>query len=524
MEFTETYITDLDLTESPENVSHLIIKYLCGESIYPSLLEDDKILLKNLLIYVVEHGLNYSQFNELLLLLNQDIVTKDFFIFIFKKENINLEELKYGIIYFRGFAMLCFGNFRFAYKTLYNKTKNEIEILLSPYCKKDCDLEKLFEERPIKMLEINKIPKYNTWLLGYVSGMIIEKEAEVLRNKIRNAKNNEIEKFIKFSEYLQNYDIENVQKKAYINTDIYLTWDYMDIYIATSMRNEWEYEETYDFIQNVFNNESLTKLKLRYFDPTQSKCGNSRDKGLIEGLMLKRALCTIYLAQESDTMGKDSELAATLAQSKPVIAYVPKHIPEEYSKKIYKYPLKFFKKRFLILDAEEIFEDEKIDKKLKEFDPNYLMQIDEFLSSYEEHRKKQPFTLWKEEDEVFKKEYKNFKKICYILSELECYNFDRRADLLKGIHPLSMQVDLQSGVANGVLVVRSPEECVKLLYRILTNKMKFIIKHYEYENEILSRKEGYTVLIEEISNSPFRVVTDQERLTNSFWNLFHYRE
>src|ERR1017187_8527142 len=41
-------------------------------------------------------------------------------------------------------------------------------------------------------------------------------------------------------------------------------------------------------------------------------------------LMLKRAQCTLYLAQESDTLGKDSELASTLAQGKPVIAYVPR--------------------------------------------------------------------------------------------------------------------------------------------------------------------------------------------------------
>ena len=39
--------------------------------------------------------------------------------------------------------------------------------------------------------------------------------------------------------------------------------------------------------------------------------------------MLKRAKCTIYLAGETETLGKDSELAATLAQGKTVIAYVP---------------------------------------------------------------------------------------------------------------------------------------------------------------------------------------------------------
>ena len=46
-------------------------------------------------------------------------------------------------------------------------------------------------------------------------------------------------------------------------------------------------------------------------------------EGLAEALMLRRAACTIYFAQENDTLGKDSELASTLAQGKPVIAFVP---------------------------------------------------------------------------------------------------------------------------------------------------------------------------------------------------------
>src|SRR4029078_1006660 len=67
----------------------------------------------------------------------------------------------------------------------------------------------------------------------------------------------------------------------------------------------------------------LKEIPLRWFDPTQSYDENIIDKGILEGLMLKRAKCTIYMAQESDTLGKDSELASTLAQGKPVIAYIP---------------------------------------------------------------------------------------------------------------------------------------------------------------------------------------------------------
>jgi len=315
-------------------------------------------------------------------------------------------------------------------------------------------------------------------------------------------------------------DEKEVQEAARRNTDVFLTWDYMDIYFATSMRNDWEFKETFDFIQRVFSNARLKKLNLRYFDPTQSKCGNPRDKGLIEGLMLKRALCTIYLVQESDTMGKDSELAATLAQKKPVIAYVPKHNSREYSKKIYSYPLSFFKKRLLILQAEEILDDPDCKEELLKNNKEYKKIISDFLSKMSDCHPTEPFRLWMEKENEFKKNYKDFREICEIVAIAECYNFEKRATLLRERHPLAMQLDLQSGVANGVLVVRSPEECARLLYRIFTNQLKFVIKHIKLDDQVRKRKQGYSVLKEEISKSPFRLITHQTKITNSFWNLF----
>ena len=61
------------------------------------------------------------------------------------------------------------------------------------------------------------------------------------------------------------------------------------------MRNSWEFKETYDFINELSGKKEIKKLKLRFFDPTQSACKNPRDKGLLEGLMLKRTLITIYM-------------------------------------------------------------------------------------------------------------------------------------------------------------------------------------------------------------------------------------
>ena len=343
MLFTEEEITGLNICDSPKNISKLLVNDFCGETYVPELPDTDEELIQELLESALERDMNYRQFNELLLLLNQDKVSRDFFAFIFEKDKITLDELKKGIIKFRGFAMLCFGNIRFAYKKLIQYNEDEIFNKIFPYYLDSEEIIKQLKARPSKMLDIKKIPKNKTWYLGYISGVKVDKDAE--RLEIEKTK----EKSCFTKEELDHYEeilvtlskeIQEIQKRALKNTDIYLTWDYMDIYIATSMRNKWEFEGTYDFIQDIEN--PLNEYNIRFFDPTQSISENPRDKGLIEGLMLKRALCTIYLAQETDTMGKDSELAATLAQRKPVIAYVPRYKSTEYSKKIQEYPLDFF--------------------------------------------------------------------------------------------------------------------------------------------------------------------------------------
>jgi len=524
MEFKDIEISKIDLSKSPEKITLLIVKYLCAQNYDPESFREDEGLLGAFIENAKENGLDHRQFNELLLLLNQDLVGKDFFKFFFEKERVKLEDLKKGIARFRGIAMLCFGNFRFAYKRLIQMGEKELEAALSYCWKKPSELRAEFKKRRTKILEVKRIPRDKTWYLGYITGKKVEKEREASQEELTKVKKGQSafkkKELDEFRDRLAqiSVEIEEAQKQALENTNVYLTWDCIDIYFATSMRNKWEYEETFDFIEEVCSDNRLMKFSLRYFDPTQSTCNNSREKGLIEGLMLKRDLCTIYLAQESDTMGKDSELAATLAQSKPVVAYVPRHDPKKYSRKISDYPLDFFKKRLLVLDAEEVFDDPKCQKELRKCDQYFEERIDEFLTEMAAFRLKQPFSLWTEKEIEFKEKNKNFSKICQILAVAECFNFDRRAQLLRGVHPLSMQVDLQSGVANGVLVVRSRKGCADLLRRILTNDMKFTIRHEPADS--FEGKEGYTALEEEISGSPFRVVIDNERLTNSFWNLF----
>jgi len=519
MNFGDEIIESYDLSKL-DNIYEMIIEKLCGEIHYKPL-EEEKDLLKSSMSKMEKEGLNYAQFSELLLLMNQDRINEAFFKFFFGQEPIKLEELKNGIIKFRCFAMLCFGNIRFAYQELIqNNNKKELEEQLRPFCISIDKVEDEYKKRPQKALRIKKIGKEHTWYNGYISKNKYDKETKLL-NSLLEKKNGSTYKFsenklLLLGDMYTNIGkkIEEVEKKALINTDIYLTWDYMDLYFATSMRHIWEFEETFDFIGKVMRNKSLKDLNLRYFDPTQSQCENRIDKGLIEGLMLKRAVCTIYMAQEIDTMGKDSELAATLSQGKPVIAYVPFIDSDSHAEKISDNPLDFFKTRFLVLQVERIFDDLKCSNEIRKFDPNFEKTYNDFIEEYEEYRCSQPFSLWKEEEDKFKSSSKYFTRVCKILSIAEHYSYERRARTLKEIHPLSIQVNLDTGVANGVLVVRNDKECADLLYRILTNSMKFTIKHIGEKNR------GVTILEENISGSTFRTVTDNEKLTNSFWNFY----
>src|SRR5207249_7202386 len=61
------------------------------------------------------------------------------------------------------------------------------------------------------------------------------------------------------------------------------------------------------------------------------------------------------------------------------------------------------------------------------------------------------------------------------LVNLDDRQFERKAELLRVKHPLGIQVDLNTGVAHGVLVVRSLTECAHVMRQALTSTFKFRI-------------------------------------------------
>ena len=196
----------------------------------------------------------------------------------------------------------------------------------------------------------------------------------------------------------------------------------IDVYVATSMRDDEEYIEMAKFVDRVFHEPKVASLNLRYFDPTLCYCDSRLDKGIIECLLVRTAKVTVYCAQDGDTFGKDSELAATLCQGKPVIVYVPSD----------------------------------------DSDP------------------------------------------------VRAAKLENRAKIFSQFHPLGLQVGLYDGVARGVIVVRSPEECSSILYQILTNSLEVEV-HFEEHGVVMREKKTRSIV---------RTMTGWTELSHCFWSSF----
>lgn len=104
------------------------------------------------------------------------------------------------------------------------------------------------------------------------------------------------------------------------NTDLYLSLvNDLDVYVATSMRTRLDFRTMAEQCDEIFTDERVKDLHLRYFDPTISAADGHQDKGLIECLMVKCAKVLVYCAGDKESYGKDAEAAMALSLGKPVI-------------------------------------------------------------------------------------------------------------------------------------------------------------------------------------------------------------
>lgn len=471
----------------PVNPKHFIhsIEMLCGRVFSEQL----KVQAIERLSPIFDKRFDHDEFscrqlNEALLLLNKRIVTGQFFEFLAglgngeKSDTIQFGRFQEKVDEFRKLAMLEYGSFRFAYNLLSTKTNP------GEYLKKwrRTKVERIEEygKRKSPLCEVQAIPSDQLHYLGYYSGKDADQSL-----------------------------LDNARKIGRQNFDTYLTWDYLDVYVATSMRRPFEYQAVNRLCNEVFKKGDLASIGVRYFDPTLNYHPDSIAKSLIEGLMLKRAKCTLYLAQESDTMGKDSELAATLAQGKPVVAYVPS---------IDDVALRIEQLRDVTLDEliiiASIIEKTVADPDVPDFEKSAETISDIAATSANE----------KDREKRLIENAADYDTLLQLTAKYEQVFYDKRAKGLKYAHPLRFQMHLETGVANGVLVARSFEECRQLIYKLLTGTIEFEIlspgQICDDKADFGAALEFNHILIEKSTRSAFRVVTTDEKLTNSFWSLY----
>lgn len=241
--------------------------------------------------------LDCSQFNELLLVVNKDRVYAPFFDHFFGK-SCTIRTLPLGIEKFRKTAMRCYGNFVFAYRTLSRLgTVAELASELGDVGRDQAELLADFKGRSAPLLRIDKIARDDTYLLGYLSAKTIAVDVERYAALIREIRDDwhdwpdvtvpskvidaykaaspaatldEFRKFLKESEpeiLKLDQRIDKVRDRAKRNQDVYLTWDHMDVYFATSMRKSWEYEELYDYIAELLRSWSVKRSQYPLFRP-----------------------------------------------------------------------------------------------------------------------------------------------------------------------------------------------------------------------------------------------------------------
>lgn len=499
-----------------------------------------------------DRTIGHSQLNELLLLVNKDRMERAFFDYFFGGD-CTVGTLAAGVLKFQRLAMLCYGNFIFAYRTLSRApTVLALEGELGEWARQPEALAAAFAKRSPKLVDVELIPREHTALVGYISAGEVVAEGErctFLRAQLpaadalpgatwesyeegvlaaagaaeRPALQAVVVNYrarhpgatvAQFAAYLAEVApvlegnaglLTSVRARATRNQDVYLTWDHMDVYFATSMRKRWEFEDLFDFVSGLMAQAALTGLNLRQFDPTQAFTRDRVDKGLVESLMLKRARCTVYSVQDTDTLGKDSELAATLAQGKPVIAYVPALDVEARAAQLAaEDPATVQDRLRFVLYADD------------QFAQSVSPEDFEFVRGFQAVEQFERGRVWRTvPDPAAVAEFRaahnaGLERLCRIVASSEARIYDRRARTLKTSHPLGIQVNLATGVANGVLVVRTIPDCAELLRRVITNALEFELRETP----------AMWYLEERISCCAYRVVSKDRKLTNCFWNFY----
>lgn len=323
--------------------------------------------------------------------------------------------------------------------------------------------------------------------------------------------------------------METTQRQAMENLSFYLASDFIDVYVATSMRSDADFVSVNAFTHRLFEHDAVKPLKLRYFNPTQSWIDDRIAKGLVEALMLRRASVTIYMAQKTDTFGKDSEASVALGQGKPVIVYVPRlSFPDGTldTEQLFKRSRTELLALLTTSEQEDIDDDSDEQALFGKILSSRLLALDELALAQIAKDHWADFDLIEEQHrvpEALREVYRKWINAAILNPEsapsigevkpnfvgiltANAITFERRAKLFREIHPLALQVILSTGVLNGILVVRTGDQCGEILSRLIKNQLDLDLHKDEFNYR----------LVERITSSTIRVISRHRLLLNAF--------
>ncbi|HWU89439.1 MAG TPA: helix-turn-helix transcriptional regulator [Kofleriaceae bacterium] len=318
-------------------------------------------------------------------------------------------------------------------------------------------------------------------------------------------------------------EMEAAQSQALSNLSQYLSADYIDVYVATSMRTRTDFIAVNRFVEKLFGHEQIAPLRLRYFNPTQSWIEDRVAKGLVEALMLKRAQVTLYMAQKADSFGKDSEASVALGQGKPVIVYVPKLFLERAnldSEQLILEPDNKLREILLAsgsntedldeLDHDGLFsaalaarlraltDDDILEIVAQQWADLALLDEAERIRGKDEVSLREKYTLLVQDvaagrRPAFTPQLRfELEKILQAVA----FTFEvRRARVFKEVHPLALQIILSTGVLNGILVSRSVNSCAALMKGLLENSLALELVPDDFNYKLIEKTTGSTIRV-----------------------------
>ena len=89
---------------------------------------------------------------------------------------------------------------------------------------------------------------------------------------------------------------------------------------------------------------------------------------------------------------------------------------------------------------------------------------------------------------------------------------ERRHRFYRDVHPLSRLIEFETGIAVGAMVTDRLEDVSGLISRIFENRMDYCLEQ---------SKPGFLRLKEKLTDSVVRIQTNDQLLTEAFWNHYH---